>query len=271
VKSAFFAVSALVLLSAFIPARQHTPLVAHNTSFSTGEQLTYRVNFGFFTVGRAVTTIDRRVYNVNSTPCFKIDAFGETSDWISWVARVKDVWGAYLDTTSLSTQVSYRKIREGNYRKDELTNFDHKQKKAEVKVMNQETGVYENPQQYDIPRNAKDLVGGFMLLRQIDFAKVRTGDTLAVSGFFEDTSYNLQIMYKGKDVIHTKVGKIRCHKLVPIMPDNKMFDGENSITCWLSDDANKVPVKIQAKMFIGHTGLELEEFRGLKNQLKILF
>jgi hypothetical protein len=53
------------------------------------------------------------------------------------------------------------------------------------------------------------------------------------------------------------------------MPDNKLFDGENSITCWLSDDANKIPVKIQAKMFIGHTGLELEAFRGLRNQLKI--
>jgi hypothetical protein len=77
-------------------------------------------------------------------------------------------------------------------------------------------------------------------------------------------------MYKGKDIVHTKVGKIPCHKLVPIMPDNKMFDGENSITCWLSNDANKIPVKIQAKMFIGHTGLELEGFRGLRNQLKIV-
>jgi len=29
-------------------------------------------------------------------------------------------------------------------------------------------------------------------------------------------------------------------------------------------------VKIQAKMFIGHTGLELSEFRGLRNQLKVI-
>ena len=268
-KRAFFAATACVLFCAYVPPVQNTPLADRNTSFSTGEQLDYRVSFGFFTVGRAVTKIDSRVYNVNSTPCFKIDAFGETSDWISWITRVKDVWGAYLDTTSLSTQVSYRKIREGNYRKDELANFDHRKKKVEVKVMNQATGVYENPKEYDIPHNAKDLVGGFMLLRQIDFAKVRVGDTLTISGFFEDTSYNLNIMYVGKDVVHTKLGKIPCHKLIPIMPDNQLFDGENSITCWLSDDANKIPVKIQAKMFIGHTGLELEGFRGLRNQLKI--
>lgn len=268
-KKAFVASAALILLCGFLPLKQHTPFVSRNTSFSTGEQLEYRVNFGFFTVGRAVTTIDKRVYNINSTPCFKVDAYGETSDWISWIARVKDVWGAYLDTTSLSTQVSYRKIREGNYKKDELTNFDHHNRKVEVKVMNQETGVYENPRQFDIPRNAKDLVGGFMLLRQIDFTKVKKGDTLTISGFFEDTSYNLNVMFKGKDIVQTKVGKIPCLKLVPIMPDNKLFDGENSITCWLSDDKNKIPVKIQAKMFIGHTGLELISIRGLRNQLRI--
>jgi hypothetical protein len=271
VKIGLIAIIALILLCAFLPAAQNTPLADRNTSFSTGEQLTYRVNFGFFHVGTAVTRIDHRVYNINSKPCFKVDAYGETADWISWVTHVKDVWGAYLDTTSLSTQVAYRKIREGNYKKDELASFNHRSKKVEVKVMNQETGVYENPQEYDIPTNAKDLVGGFMLLRQIDFKKVNVGDTLTVSGFFEDTSYHLRIMYKGKDNIQTRLGKIPCHRLVPIMPDNKMFDGENSITCWLSDDANKIPVKIQAKMFIGHTGLELEGFRGLKNQLRVQF
>jgi hypothetical protein len=271
VKKALFVVFLATMFWAFAPAGKNTPIVDHNTSFSTGEQLTYRVNFGIFTVGKAVTKIDHRVYSVNSKPCFKVDAYGETSDWISWVARVKDTWGAYLDTSSLSTQVSYRRIREGNYKKDELSKFNHRNKKVEVKVMNQETGVYESPVVYDIPTNARDLVGGFMMLRQVDFKKVRVGDTLKVSGFFEDTSYNLHIVYKGKDVVHTKVGKIPCHKLVPIMPDNKLFDGENSITCWISNDDNKIPVKIQAKMFIGHTGLELEEFRGLRNQIKIQF
>lgn len=54
------------------------------------------------------------------------------------------------------------------------------------------------------------------------------------------------------------------------MPDNKLFDGENSVTCWISDDGNRIPVKIQAKMFIGSTGIELTGIRGLRNQLRVL-
>lgn len=268
---AFFWLAILVVtLSSFIAGGSDTPLARESKSFGKGEQLDYKVNFGIFTVGKATTRIDNRIFHINQRPCYKIDAFGETSEWISWITRVKDNWGAYLDTANMSTHVSYRKIREGRHKLDELANFDHKNGKVTVKWMDQESGVYGNPREYEIPKNAKDLVGGFMLLRQIDFKRVDEGDTLTIGGFFEDTSYYLNVIYTGKETITTKIGKIPCHKLVPVMPDNKLFDGENSITCWISDDLNKIPVKIQAKMFIGHTGVELESFRGLKHQLRVI-
>lgn len=269
-KYVFAGIVLVIALSSFIISQHKSIPITKNTSFGKGEQLSYRVTFGFFTVGSAITKIDERIYTINNKPCYKIDAWGETSDWISWVTRVKDNWGAYLDTTHLNSQVAYRKIREGRYKKDEITSYNHADLKAEVKVLNHETGVYENSQSYEIPKNAKDLVSGFMLLRVIDFSKVKVGDTLMMSGFFQDTSYRLGVMYKGKEAVSTKIGKIPCYKLVPIMPVNKLFDGENSITVWISEDGNKIPVKIQAKMFIGHTGIELSEFRGLRNQIKII-
>ncbi len=257
-------------LSGFVITSQKAIPTSATASFGTGEQLEYKVNFGIFHVGKAITKIDQKVYTINSKPCYKVDAWGETSDWISWVTRVKDNWGGYLDTTSLVPQVGYRKIEEGNARKNEYTTYDHNKRKAEVKVMNKETGVYDNPKYYDIPKNGRDLVSGFMYLRVIDFAKVKVGDTVTMSGFYEDTAYKLNIVYQGKDNVKTKIGKIPCYKLLPLMPDNKLFDGKNAVTVWLSEDDNKIPVKIQAKMFVGHTGLELTSFKGLRNQLKIV-
>ena len=168
------------------------------------------------------------------------------------------------------THQSYRKLREGKYTRDEQVTFDHSNKKAEVKVKNKDTGATES-KFYDVPANAKDRVAGFMYLRIVDFKKIAIGDTINISGFLEDASYNLQIIYQGKEVISTKIGKIQCLRLRPVMPKNSMFDGENSVLCWLSDDLNKIPVRLQAKMFIGNTGLELIRFRGLRNQLKVIF
>ncbi|MBY0434976.1 MAG: DUF3108 domain-containing protein [Cyclobacteriaceae bacterium] len=255
----------IAALSNFLSSNQKDVPVTRNISYSAGEELEYRVHLAFFTVGRGITRIDNKFHQINSRTCYKIDAFGKTSDWISWVAKFDDNWGAYIDTATQSTHVAYRKLKEGTYRRDELVYFDQEKNKAEVKVKNAETGVYEDPKVYDVPKNAKDLVGGFMFLRLIDFSRVNKGDTLTISGFLENASYNLRIIYMGKEVVNTKVGKIQCLRIRPIMPANSLFDGENSIACWISDDLNKIPIKVQAKMFIGSAGLELVSFRGLRN------
>jgi len=260
----------LVFLTAFSDEKRKDYQVIKNNSFSTGEVLEYKVNFGFFTVGKATTVVERKIFNINARPCYKVDAFGETLGFVSWITKVNDQWGAYIDTAALVTHVSYRKIQEGNYRKDELITYDHDKLQAEVKVMDQKTGIYGEAKFYKTPENVRDLVGGFLYLRVIEFSKYKKGDTLTISGFFEDTPYNLKIIYSGKEKVRTRIGIIPCHKLVPVMPDNKLFDGENSITCWISDDGNKLPVKIQAKMFIGSTGVELVSFKGLRNQFRIL-
>lgn len=273
-KLTLVSIGALLVLfaSGFVMVKQDNDryMVKHSTSFGKGEQLEYKVNFAFLDVGKAITRIDDRVHTVNSRPCYKIDAFGTTSKWMSWMAKVDDNWGAYIDTTTMATHVAYRKLKENNYRYEEIANYDHNKHKVSVKVKNKQTGVFEDKNSYDIPTNAKDLVGGFMLLRQIDFTKLHKGDTVTISGFFEDTSYNLGVMFLGKETIKTSIGKIPCNIMKPIMPDNKLFDGENSITVWISDDGNKIPIKIQAKMFIGHTGLELVSFKSLRNQIKVI-
>jgi hypothetical protein len=242
-----------------------------NNIFGPGEELTYKATFLGITAGTAITRVDKSVHKILGNYCYKIDVIGETSDLISWITRVRDNWGAYMDTTHMLTRASYRKIREGRYRKDEWVTFNQDTHKTSVQVVNKETGKYGEAKQYDIPIGATDIVGGFMYLRFFDFDNIKKGDTLSIKGFFEDQSYTLKILYQGKEVVKTKIGKIPCHILVPIMPDNQLFDGENSITVWTSDDQNKIPVKMSAKMFIGHTGIELTGFRGLRNSIRIIF
>ncbi len=260
----------ITLLTGFIGERQRVYPVVRNNNFGMGEVIEYRVSFGIFTVGHATTKVDKKVFTINSRPCYKIDAFGSTSGLVAWLNKVDDQWGAYVDTAALVTHVSYRKIKEGRFRKDELVTFDHENKKAEVKLMNKKTGVYDEIKYYPVQENVRDIVAGFTYLRVIDYTKYKKGDTLAITGFFEDNSYVLKIIYDGKEKINTDVGKMICRRLIPIVPDNKLFDGENSITVWVSDDENQIPVKIQARMFIGSTGLELVQFRGLRNQVKIV-
>lgn len=49
------------------------------------------------------------------------------------------------------------------------------------------------------------------------------------------------------------------------MPDNQLFKGENSIRIWVSDDANKVPIKVEVDLWVGSLVMEVRSFRGARN------
>lgn len=234
-----------------------------------GEEIYYAVNYGWFTVGKAWIKVQKNNYRINYRDCYKVDIYGKTSGLVDWVAKVDDHWGAYIDTSALVTHIAYRNIKEGRYRRNEITRFDHITDNIEVKILNQKTKDYFEPMYYQSSDNMRDMIGGFYYLRALDYSGMHKGDTVKVSGFFEDTFYDMEILYEGKDVVKTKMGKVNSIKLVPVMPDNSLFDGENSVTVWLSDDENKIPVKIDADMFIGHAGVEVTEVKNLKKKLNV--
>ena len=140
-----------------------------------------------------------------------------------------------------------------------------------VRKVNNETGMMEGSKiyEFDDPYTL-DLISGFAFLRIIDFSQVNNGDTLKFYGFLENKFYTLAVLYHGTEVIKTKLGKIKAHKLVPIMPDNKLFAGENSISAWIATDKSKVPLKVEAKMFIGRAGVEITGFEGMKYSPKFV-
>jgi len=267
-KRSIILLAGVLFLTSFSTNDPDSLELVKNESFERGEEIEFKMNFGIFTIGRAKMKVHPNYYKVNSQGCYKVDIWGKTSGMVDWVARVDDNFGAYIDTLSLVPHISYRKIKEGNYRKDELVKYNHKTNNIEVKTRNKKTGKYNEPTSYASSiKNVRSLISGFMYLRTVDFTKLSKGDTLTMSGFFEDSFYNLDIIYKGKGIVKTKLGKIRAIKLVPIMPDNKLFDGENSVTAWISDDKNKLPIKIEADMFIGSSGVEITNYKGVKNPI----
>jgi hypothetical protein len=137
----------------------------------------------------------------------------------------------------------------------------------EVQSMDQKTGKLKDPKFYEAPPQVRDMIAGFLYLRIMDLSNISVNDTIAIRGFFEDEFYKLNIIYQGKETIKTKIGKVRAIVFKPVMPANKLFDGENSITAWFSDDKNRIPLKIDAKMFIGSAGVEITGYSGLKNPL----
>jgi hypothetical protein len=233
-----------------------------NRSFRLGEEVKYRVHYGFINAGEATVEVSPDLFRVNNRPCFRITVSGSSSNVFDKFLKIRDTWRSYVDTSAIVSQRFYWNIQEGKYKKEETVFFDHPNKKIRSEEKNQEAKDFEN-----IAENLQDLVSGYYYLRTVDFSQMKENDMVSVKGFFDDNFFDFKVRFRGRETIKTKFGKIRCLRLTPVMPKNDLFDGDSSIRFYVSDDENKIPVKVQADMFVGAVEVEIKDYKNLKYPL----
>ncbi|MDB5263351.1 MAG: ATP-dependent exodnase [Adhaeribacter sp.] len=229
-------------------------------SFSTGEVLRYKVHYGMINAAEAVIDIAPDIQRVNNRPCYKANVYGKTIGSFDFFLRIRDTWRSYIDTAAILPQRFHRNIEEGKYRKKENVNFDHYRNLATVEDK-------KRTENFKIPENVQDIVSGFYYMRTLNLEKYKVGDLIQLQGFFDDEVYDFTVVFQGREIIDTKAGSIRAFRLVPKLPANKLFSGENAVSVYLSDDKNKIPVMIKAEMLVGSIKVNLYQYGGLKYKL----
>lgn len=227
-----------------------------NDSFKAGESYDYKVKYGFLTIGEAEVDVDEKIYSVNNRPCFKVNVVGKTAG-LTDVFKVRNTYRSYVDTLAFIPHRFIYSARENSYKRDQVINFDH-HKNEVVKVEKEQSKTF------TVPNNIQDVISGYYFLRTIDFSKFTIGQNITSPLFFDEELYSMKIKYAGKGIIHTRFGKIRVLKLNPILPKNDLFKGENAIRIWVSDDRNRVPLKIEIDFSFGTIDMEIKNYKGVK-------
>lgn len=254
---------AVALLAVALKVREYRYIP--NESFTTGEVLKYRVHWGLVNAGEAMMRVSDTYFTVNGRPCYKIDVFGNTTGLVDVAIRIRNNWGAYVDTASIIPHKAYRYIEEGKYRKNEMVNFDHENDVATVLRLDKKTRKLKEKKDFVVPNNVLDVVGGYYFLRTIDYNNYKKGDVIKVSSFFGDEIYNLEIKFLGRETISTKVGDINALVMAPSLPNNDFFSGGEPVKVWISDDKNRVPLKVKADLAVGALEIDIKEMQNLRN------
>lgn len=260
----FFQIALLVFFS-WSSTWAQTP--ASHLPFTYGEELLFDVSYGWVDLAEARLQISKKPFVENSQVHFKIDAYGQTKGAASLFGRVNDNWGTHLNTQSLLPQLSYRYIEEGRYRRNEKIYFDKVQKKATLELYDRENKQLKEVKVFSIPSSVQDLVSGFYFLRTLDFDKLRKGQEILITGFFDKEIYNLKLIFEGIETLETSLGTKETYLFSPQIPKNSLFRGEYPVKVWITKDAHKIPVKIKANLFIGSLNIDIATAKGLKKQL----
>jgi hypothetical protein len=241
----------LMFLVGFVATEEYR--LVENRSFVAGERLEYRVHYGIINAAEAIVQVDNNILKINNRPCYNVKVFGRTTGAFDLITKVRDTWQSYIDTAAIVPQQFYTNKREGGYKNVERA------QRFELDDAKQTS--------YPIPTNVQDVVSGYYYLRTLAFEKMKPGQVVAVKAFFEGDVYDMRMKYAGKEKVKTRYGYAKAYKIFPILPNNGFFEDQNSIRIWVSEDQNKIPLKIEVDLKIGQLSMDLKKYSGLKNPL----
>ena len=119
--------------------------------------------------------------------------------------------------------------------------------------------------------NIQDLVSTFYFLRKhLDISELKPNDYIFVNIFFSAENYPFKMKFLGIENLKTKFGTIECMKLNPYMEAGRVFRSNKGLELWVTNDDNRVPIKVKANLRVGTIVADLTTFRGLTNPFKIV-
>ena len=248
----------------FISILVSTTQLFSQDAFQAGEWFKFRIHYGMFNASYA--TLEVNESRLDDKAVYHVKGRGRSTGLLSLFFKVDDDYQTFIDKRTGKPYKFIRKINEGGYTKDLEIDFDHSDNEAHV--LNRETNTRKT---YSVPSNVHDMLSSFYYIRnQIDREDLKPGKEMRLKMFLDDENVDFKLVFLGREVVKTKFGNVATLKFRPYVLAGRVFKEKESLTFWVSDDKNKIPVKIEADLAVGSLDADLEAYKGLKHQFSII-
>jgi len=255
-------ITLLTLLVLLVIAVSFT-VVKQEDAFTTGEYFKFRIHYGLVNAGYATLEVKEAVRN--NKKVHHVVGKGYTVGMTKFFFKVEDDYQSIFDKQTGQPYQYLRKINEGGYTKNQEGFFNQTKNIILVKDYKNNT-----EKTFSVPENVQDIVSSFYYLRnhpKID--KLVVGESILIDMFFDDEVFKFKLKYLGREDIETKFGTIPTMVFRPYVQSGRVFKEQESLTVWISDDDNKMPIRIKASLAVGSLKADLDGFKGLKNSFKV--
>lgn len=220
--------------------------------FRDGEKLKFVLYYGLIDGG--YINAELKYTNLNGQEVYHSKMLAQTTGLADKLYKVRDEYQAYFDPETVLPLKSIRDISEGKYKKYNIVDYDHKN----LKVVNIDRDTFE------VSADIRDMVSVFHYIRNQDFEHMKEGYVIKINTFFDNELFPFDMRYRGVEEVKTRMGKYECIKLVPYVEPGRIFNSEDDMTIWLSNDKNRVPIRVKFDLKVGSVKCDLIEFSGLK-------
>ena len=210
-------------------------------------------------IGAGEATFTTSLERFNGKPVYHCVGEGKSYSFFDNFFKVRDRYETYIDTTTMQPIKFIRNVDEGGHKIYNNVTFNHTTGTA-VSTH----GVFKTP------NCIQDVMSSIYYARNINFDKYKPGDKIPFDMFLDDEVYHLYIRYIGKENVKTRYGKFRAIKFKPLLIKGTMFEGGEKMTAWVSDDPNRVILRVESAIAVGSVKVDMYGYKNLRYPLTSL-
>ncbi len=237
----------------------HFPKVENHT-FQNGEFLKFRVHYGLVTAGYASIEVAPNLKEKHGKSCHHLIGRGWTSSGFDIFYKVRDCYESYVDKNSLLPVQFNRGIKEGKFESYTEVRFDQVAHTAYYTHRNKQISPYK------VPPNIQDVISSFYFARATNnHAVMKNGDRFSLRNFIDRKTFGLEAELVDREKIKVDGQKYNALHFKLLIEEAGLITDGSKIDFWISDDDNKIPLRIQSDLMIGSLKADLIETKGLKH------
>ena len=212
-------------------------------------------NWGFIWIDAGMVDFQASKVLYDGQQAFHFVSTGHSYKNYDWLFKVRDTFEV-IASTDLKPLKYKRHTMEGGFWIHNQYVLDHQRNLAYAKL--EETRKPYREDTIPLQTCTFDVLTATYAARSMDFDHMIPGDTVVMSILLDGRVFDLPIVYLGKDILTGRDKQLhRCIKFTAVLEKGSMFRSGEAITVWVSDNKQKVPVLIEAKITVGSIKVHL--------------
>ena len=225
-----------------------------------GEKLVFDVTW--MGIKAAQATLEARgVVQLNGQQAYHIVTTAQSTPLISKFYRVDDRSDSYLARGPLRSLQFDKQLREGKYRHNSRTAFDHEAKMATFRYLDfgpvpkgvtrlEEAERYTKYvyQEFPLSSGALDELSVLYFVRTLRLAE---GRTVTAKVFASKKNWELEVKVLRRETLDTVLGPRETFLVEPLLKFEGIFQQKGRVLVWLTQDADRIPVLMTSEIKIG--------------------
>lgn len=229
--------------------------------FPVGENMHYVVYWGAIPV--ADTYVSTRWVRMYNRVLLQIQIRTQTGPVLGTIYPVDDVIESIIDPHTFLPLLHTVNLKEGRYRKHEITMFDYENN---IAYWRSETRDREDT--FELEPGTRDLVSFSYYMRKEGFAR---GERRHYRVMTDEKIYDLWLEAKGDERVRLKhYGRVSSLKLVPEAAFEGLFVRKGRITLWVSNDERRLLTQMEGSIPVASIRLVLQTVDGPGNDRWVL-